>query len=262
MKRLFTFGCSFTGFYWPTWADILGKEFDYYENWGTLGAGNQFIFNSLIECKTRHKFTNNDHVMIMWTNVAREDHYIGKEWVNPGNFLTQSFYNKEYVSKVFCERGFLLRDLALITAAIDLLKSWDVNFTLMSMIPLTNIDQYTVKRAQNINDVVSLYNEALMQIKPSVFETLFKKDWWSRTSSFFSKEDIEKCYFLDRENKFYSFLYNMRNEFRPDPHPSPLEHLEYINKILPKYTISDSTRDWVYNYKLGDKFDKHFPVRL
>ena len=48
MKRLFTFGCSVTEFIWPTWADILGREFDYYENWGRVGAGNLYIFNSII----------------------------------------------------------------------------------------------------------------------------------------------------------------------------------------------------------------------
>ena len=51
MSRLFTFGCSFTSYHWPTWADILGREYDYFENWGRSGGSNQFIFNSLIEAK-------------------------------------------------------------------------------------------------------------------------------------------------------------------------------------------------------------------
>ena len=76
VRRLYTFGCSFTQYFWPTWADILGQEFDYYENWGKLGGGNQFIFNSIIECSLRNKLTPNDTVAIMWTNVTREDRYI------------------------------------------------------------------------------------------------------------------------------------------------------------------------------------------
>ena len=31
VKRLFTFGCSFTRYYWPTWADMLGQEYDEFE---------------------------------------------------------------------------------------------------------------------------------------------------------------------------------------------------------------------------------------
>ena len=47
-----------------------------------------------------------------------------------------------------------------------------------------------------------------------------------------------------------------------DYHPTPVEHLEYIEKILPEYTISDSTVDWVRNYKFGDKFNKTKIKRL
>ena len=259
MKRLFTFGCSFTGFHWPTWADILGKEFDYYENWGTLGAGNQYIFNSLVECKTRHQFTSNDTIIIMWTNVAREDRYIDRHWVTPGNILTQNFYNKDYVEKIFCERGFLIRDLATIAAAIDLLKSWNVKFEFLSMVPISNIDQYHNNNSNNTEDILSLYKDIFQFIKPSVYETVFKFDWWSRSSKFFSLSAIES---KNKTTEFYSWLNSNKHNFRPDPHPTPEEHLEYLNKVLPNYTISDSTNTWIKGYQLGDEFDKHFPDRL
>ena len=38
MSRLFTFGCSFTNYAWPTWADFLGLEFEHFENWGVSGV--------------------------------------------------------------------------------------------------------------------------------------------------------------------------------------------------------------------------------
>jgi hypothetical protein len=31
-KRLYTFGCSFTKYKWPTWADFIGNQFEIYEN--------------------------------------------------------------------------------------------------------------------------------------------------------------------------------------------------------------------------------------
>ena len=49
MKRLFAFGCSFTGYGWPTWADIIGQSFDYYENWGKSGIGNYLISSRVVE---------------------------------------------------------------------------------------------------------------------------------------------------------------------------------------------------------------------
>jgi hypothetical protein len=69
----FAFGCSFTNYSWPTWADMIGKEFESYENWGKSGGGNQFIFNSLMECVVKNKISKDDTVIIMWTNISRED---------------------------------------------------------------------------------------------------------------------------------------------------------------------------------------------
>ena len=80
MARLFTFGCSFTQYLWPTWANVLGREFAHFENWGRMAAGNQFIFNSLIECHLKKQLGPNDTVGIMWTNVFREDRYVNNQW--------------------------------------------------------------------------------------------------------------------------------------------------------------------------------------
>ena len=78
--RLFTFGCSLTSYKWPTWADILGREYDYFENWGSCGVGNQYIFNSLIEAVITRQITSEDTVMIMWTNFSRWDYYQDRRW--------------------------------------------------------------------------------------------------------------------------------------------------------------------------------------
>ena len=46
MRRLFTFGCSFTYFYWPTHADLLGEQFDELPI-GDYGLGNRAICERL-----------------------------------------------------------------------------------------------------------------------------------------------------------------------------------------------------------------------
>ena len=81
-NRLFTFGCSFTEYRWPTWANILGQNFDQFENWGQPGGGNTFILNSLMECINRNIIQANDTVIIMWTSIGREDRWVkGRGWV-------------------------------------------------------------------------------------------------------------------------------------------------------------------------------------
>ena len=79
MKRLYTFGCSFTNYKWPTWADILSKEFEYFENWGRPGAGNSYITNAVVEASIKNKFTKDDTIMIMWSSMTREDRYLDKK---------------------------------------------------------------------------------------------------------------------------------------------------------------------------------------
>ena len=46
-QRLFTFGCSLTRYHYPTWANIGGKNFTEFQNWGAPGGGNNFILNSV-----------------------------------------------------------------------------------------------------------------------------------------------------------------------------------------------------------------------
>ena len=48
MKNLFTFGCSHTNHGYPTWADILGEQFENHYNFGMGGTGVFFSFYQMI----------------------------------------------------------------------------------------------------------------------------------------------------------------------------------------------------------------------
>ena len=73
MRRLFTFGCSFTYFYWPTHADLLGEQFDELHNWGLSGLGNRAICERLSECVMHNQFTTDDVIIVQWTDFHRYD---------------------------------------------------------------------------------------------------------------------------------------------------------------------------------------------
>ena len=84
MSRLFAFGCSFTNYRWSTWADCLAPEFDNFENWGQSGAGNEFIFNSVMEADQRQQFGTGDTVIVCWTTSTRDTDMsmnVGTHWV-------------------------------------------------------------------------------------------------------------------------------------------------------------------------------------
>ena len=137
MSRLFTFGCSFTKYHWPTWADILGKEFHEHQNWAEPGAGNQFILNSLVECNLRNKISNLDTVGIMWTNVAREDRYL-TYWSLPGNIYTQDTYDEKFVRNMITTKGLYIRDLAFMYSVDKILKDIGCRYFYLSMVDITN----------------------------------------------------------------------------------------------------------------------------
>ncbi|CAB4138099.1 hypothetical protein UFOVP328_292 [uncultured Caudovirales phage] len=229
--RLFTIGCSFTQYWrWPTWADALGRQANFYENWGLCGAGNSYILYSLMECHQRYQLTEKDTVMIMWTNTSREDRYLKNRWQEGGNvyWSAGSTLPRDYVKNFTCERGYLIRDLANIAAAKHFLQSVGCRWEFMSMVPLDNTNESNGlgsnpdDSATNDNDVRDLYRDVLNSIHPSVYKTLFNYDWKSRPG--------------------------IPDNFDPkqrDFHPTPMEHVEYITQIFPGIITESNTVNWM-----------------
>ena len=229
MNRLFTFGCSFTQYWrWPTWADMLGREADIFENWGLCGAGNSYIFYSLIECHERYRIEAGDTIMIMWTNTSREDRYVGDRWIEGGNVYWEGHpLGRDYVRAWACERGYLIRDLATITAARHLLNSWQCDWRFLSMVPLHSSNQAN-ELGDNPSlpngpddDVRQFYQSTLEDIYPSVYETVFGNQWNSGPG-----------------------IADVNDSRRRDFHPTPLEHMTYIDTVLPGL-ITAASREWM-----------------
>jgi hypothetical protein len=206
-SRLFTFGCSFTNYRWSTWADCLAPEFTYFENWGQSGAGNHYIFNSIMEADQRHNFSTGDTVVVCWTNVMREDRYTDR-WQTLGNVTTCPIYNPDYVRDAVTERGCLIRDLAMIKATQVLLKQKrNVRWRFLSMCSIGNLQQFDDQESEH-QDVLSLYQSVLNSVLPSYRQTVFAHGW----------RDAE------------------------DPHPTPAEHLAYLDAVLPGWVTKAETR--------------------
>jgi hypothetical protein len=206
MSRLFTFGCSFTNYRWSTWADILGTQYNEYQNWGQSGAGNHYIFNSVMEADQRHHFRPDDTVIVCWTSVHREDRYTDR-WQTLGNIYYTDIYNKEY-KQTITNRGCFIRDTAFIKATKLLLETQKVgDWKFLSV--------HSIKNAQDLwksdpsdSDVYNLYSDVLECIGPSFRETLFPEQW----------------------------------PVREDPHPTPAEHLLYLDKVMPGYVTDLNIR--------------------
>ena len=68
MSRVFTFGCSFTSFFWPTWADIIINDFE----------------NRLFELPSFEKVNNNENNFFSW----------GRKSKNVKTLLLKNYYTK------------------------------------------------------------------------------------------------------------------------------------------------------------------------
>lgn len=269
MKRLFTFGCSFTRYRWPTWADILALDYDRHHNWAKGGGGNHFIFYSLIECARRNQITADDHVIIMWTSAAREDRYIN------GWKLQGSVYHcdlpSDYVAQFTDTTGYYFTSVLLIDAARRLLDSIGCEYHFLSMVPMGMVDDAgeSLFFEPDTTDagIAELFGDTLILVRPSVYELVFDCDWSSRDRvRIRCIEQEHRAYIIEQYKIRFQSGWPAFNDYetgdkqvdpdldwrrdqlrcgaRLDSHPTPREHLEYLEK-LGTFTIQQHHRDFV-----------------
>lgn len=78
MKKLVSVGCSFTHWHFPTVPDWMGYCFDEYENLGSAGGGNRYIFNKLFDYIQDNDISDT-FFYIQWSGIPRRD------WMGVGN---------------------------------------------------------------------------------------------------------------------------------------------------------------------------------
>lgn len=226
IKRLIVFGCSFTNYYWPTWADILRHELPNaeYFNFARCGGGNLFIASRLSEAEQKLKFNENDLVITMWTTLCREDRYFHGNWCLPGNIFTQQIYNKDFVDKFAQPEGYLVRDLALMKLTIDASKSYQSNTIFLHA---QKFDSQQEK--DHRNEFVSNTKKIIKSYK-SLTDTFIQ--------GFFEKE-MNQIW----ENG-HTYQDPNHGTFQ-DYHPNPIRHFNYLKKI--GFNLSDKTKKFAHD---------------
>jgi hypothetical protein len=248
--RLFTFGCSFTSYGWPTWADILGREANSFENWARPSAGNHHILVSLAECLNKNKVTSDDTIIILYSGISRIDFYQKNSWdsILDKNFLD---HPREPIS---CPDGFELINFSYFYLIDQLLSSLNLNYHTFKWM------KYNTNTKAGI-----LYQDVIKKIKYLGFPMKKKKIWKGPEFSDLELYDkvcdpnwpkYEEIYNYDRrafddtvnsivDSRFLSCINNHKQLYTYskviDVHPSPREHLEAIEEY---FYISDETKKW------------------
>lgn len=214
-KRLFTFGCSFTEYRFPTWANIMNKTMPSVEfyNFGKSGGGNTLIANRITEANMKYKFCETDLIMVMWTTVCREDRWLPstKSWISPGNIYSQfeysSFTTESYLKKYGTPITYLIRDLSTMEMTRSYLNSLPSDSFMMLSTP---IDYQQDVEDITTTSMLETYKDLLNSFPPDMFSHELNGEW---------SDDIKyECF-------------DKRNGYMTDYHPGPARYAAYLKKI-------------------------------
>jgi hypothetical protein len=237
-KRVFTFGCSFTSYYWPSWADIIFQETPKAElyNFARAGSGNLMISSRLAEVNSRFRFNNDDLVLVMFTSPTREDRWLTDGgWLTLGNIYNQDRYSKEWVREFADERGYLIRDHALLDLALSFLETMPCDSYCMPSVPLVaNSERPGMFDKETNKDISDLYSERMSRLPKSFYDFKYDKEYNSSHIKF------------------------------GDGHPTTMMYYQYLKNI--GFNLSEKTYEFAKDsteklFKITDRHDcfKVFP---
>lgn len=141
--RIRTYGCSYTKYIYPTYADILGLDNEVV-NQGIPGGGNERIFYLIMKDLREKRLRKVDAVIVQWSSPYRFD-YLQKndQWLAYGNIINpdnkharaiwhriRSWYNPYYE---------LEKTRNYVNTTVELFKAYGFKNVYMSLSDLTDV---------------------------------------------------------------------------------------------------------------------------
>lgn len=220
MRRLFAVGCSLTAYHWPTWADIVGREFDHFENWGLPGLGNRAILERLTELTTVNDITQNDVVIVQWSEVHRYDIHLPHQqpaaWYMGGSLHSNPGYTSEWISSNWNEFSYALHTCNYVKLGTLLLETLPCKWVMTSMNTFCDFDKFP-------------------ELTP--YRKYFHTDNW-----------LPPVYeYYTNKNPVLPIFYNNATRVKgyKDPHPTPAIHYEYADKFIKDKFNIQLDKDWI-----------------
>lgn len=173
MSRLIVSGCSFTNYWHPTWAWFMSSAFDETYNYGQSGAGNEYIYHSIIDADTDLQLNENDTVVIAWSGYHRFDRFNSHDghlwWKTNGDWSFDP--NFKTLEQFVNDDGWTRKTVNYITATARYLKSKNIKYVFTSLYNLqdrnseagskVHTDTYVVKLLADIYNDNFVYTTGL-----------------------------------------------------------------------------------------------------
>lgn len=163
--KIYVFGCSFTKYIWPTWADILQNEntdIEFY-NFALPGIGNRRIFLRIQELFLKGKISSNDKILVLWTSWHREDRFVNNKWANEGNIFASKSFDNTFIKKYWNEDFDVINNASSIISANNM---FNIDFNGI-WLDVGNAEQYNncnvpeTNLYKTMNDKFEFYNSKL-----------------------------------------------------------------------------------------------------
>jgi len=159
----------------------------------------------ITEANLRYKFNEDDLIMVMWTTFCREDRYRNGSWMMSGNiFSALHDYSEEFVRKYADPKGYLIRDLAVITQTTAFLKTLPATSITMASVPY---DHQQDTSDTSVKEILELYKDTVLSTPPCLFELEMNGQWENGHE------------YLDPKEMFRDY------------HPNPLRYYNYLKKL-------------------------------
>ena len=247
-KRFFAFGCSYTRYDYATWADLIGRQFEEYYNFGTSGCSNTHIMNKVIEADNNYKFDpSTDLVIIMLTGFGRFTYlpWGSSNWVAKGdlysyNAVTNDPVTANFTDNMWSDNWAVYQTWVNVKAIKNLLDTKHIDYRIVMGIDNSGYIDGTARVDDFMKDKAhEIYN--MMDVKRSL-------DQWKKDGN-----HIDSPYWQDVA--------------RVDGHPSTRVHMRYLQDHFPELVDANMEKfvskweenfDYSSQFNMGQRFDRYF----
>lgn len=259
-KRMFTIGCSFTHWTWPTWADIIAREYDHleYHNYGQPGCSNLYMLTMLSQLDRTFKFDKTDLVLIMFSSWHRVTVY--NSYREPGHTLNEAIIDHDIKEKIQ-----ITKESHNWQSSDDLIGRQ----LLEKPAKLLNCDRgYAIQNYAVIDSITTIFKQSaytgayMQSVAPD------KQGLFDLTSPNTPIEDVHQLYNDINEQALGISLYDYQDNEdnnhvwkngEEDYHPYPSQYCKYLKAL--GVSISDSTQKWA-NFADQMIKDSHSPEQM
>jgi len=224
--RIFTFGCSFSNWLWPTWPDIIKSSYPdiKVQNWALYGTSNVSIYHRLLQCDLINNFTDKDIIIVGWTTWSRSHIFRNNTWDNEGNYFNP--LSNIPIDDIWCPEDDVIKNSFAIIAAN---KLFNISYQFDVQTSLDEKYQTYINLANYSNNIVT--NSDSEKYKANInfcFDKLKALDVFPSTGPAF----------------------DLTNDYHPDIKKQVDWSIHIANNT--KLNISDDVID--YYYKLHDMY--------